>query len=214
MPPNPTQPAAVKPSAWLIGACLLAVYIVWGTTYFAINTFKGGSTQELQEFDVLIDVDGDGVADFDVFSIDIGRLIGPNFLATGEMVAAFVNLKTNALGVDFDAVAPTNSGTILLPVQASDIGVTTANPRFSYTVEAFDEFSNDTDSFPTSAKFNAFSSAVSTGDFELVNPNAAIGVTVSVNAAELAVTPALGFMIVSQDNKNGSQEVNLLAVKH
>jgi drug/metabolite transporter (DMT)-like permease len=37
MPPNPKQPAAVKPSAWLIGACLLAVYIVWGTTYFAIK---------------------------------------------------------------------------------------------------------------------------------------------------------------------------------
>ena len=37
MPPNPTQPAGVKPSAWLIGACLVAVYIVWGTTYFAIK---------------------------------------------------------------------------------------------------------------------------------------------------------------------------------
>jgi drug/metabolite transporter (DMT)-like permease len=30
-------PAAVKPSALLVGACLLAVYIVWGTTYFAIK---------------------------------------------------------------------------------------------------------------------------------------------------------------------------------
>src|SRR5471032_229005 len=29
--------AAVKPAAWLVGACLLAVYIVWGTTYFAIK---------------------------------------------------------------------------------------------------------------------------------------------------------------------------------
>ncbi|HEV7357888.1 MAG TPA: S8 family serine peptidase [Steroidobacteraceae bacterium] len=181
---------------------------------FAINTFKGWSTPELQEFDVLIDVDGDGMADFDVFSIDIGRLIGPNFLATGEMVAVIENLKTKGLVVDFDAFAPTNSGTILLPVLASDIGVTTANPRFSYTVESFDEFSNDQDSFPTSAKFNAFSSAVSTGDFETVAPNAAIGVTVTVNPAELAVTPPLGFMIVSQDNKNGAQEVNLLSVKH
>jgi minor extracellular serine protease Vpr len=149
-----------------------------------------------------------------VFSIDIGRLIGPNFLATGEMVAAIENLKTKALAVDLDAVAPTNSGTILLPVFASDIGVTTANPRFSYTVQSFDEFSNDQDSFPTSAKFNAFSSAVSTGEFAVVNPNAAIGVTVSVNPAELALTPALGFMIVSQDNKNGAQEVNLLSIKH
>ncbi len=59
------------------------------TLVFAINTFKGWSTPEEQEFDVLIDVDGDGMPDFDVFSIDIGRLIGPNFLATGEMVAAF-----------------------------------------------------------------------------------------------------------------------------
>ncbi len=29
--------AAAKPSAWLVGACLLAVYVVWGTTYFAIK---------------------------------------------------------------------------------------------------------------------------------------------------------------------------------
>ncbi len=97
---------------------------------------------------------------------------------------------------------------------ASDIGVTPANPRFSYTVESFDLFSSDQDSFPTSAKFNAFSSAVSTGDFAVVNPNAAVGVTVSVNPAEFAVTPPLGFMIVSQDNKNGAPEVNLLSVKH
>src|SRR5258707_13012826 len=36
MPLNSKHPAA-KPSAWLIGACLLTVYIVWGTTYFAIK---------------------------------------------------------------------------------------------------------------------------------------------------------------------------------
>lgn len=28
---------SAKPSAWVIGACLLIVYIVWGTTYFAIK---------------------------------------------------------------------------------------------------------------------------------------------------------------------------------
>jgi drug/metabolite transporter (DMT)-like permease len=30
-------PAVAKPPALLVGACLLAVYIVWGTTYFAIK---------------------------------------------------------------------------------------------------------------------------------------------------------------------------------
>lgn len=37
MPPDFKHSAAVKPTAWLIGACLLIVYIVWGTTYFAIK---------------------------------------------------------------------------------------------------------------------------------------------------------------------------------
>jgi drug/metabolite transporter (DMT)-like permease len=32
-----TTPAAYKASAWLIGVCLIIVYIVWGTTYFAIK---------------------------------------------------------------------------------------------------------------------------------------------------------------------------------
>jgi drug/metabolite transporter (DMT)-like permease len=35
MSPERKNPA--KPSAWLVGLCLLAVYIVWGTTYFAIK---------------------------------------------------------------------------------------------------------------------------------------------------------------------------------
>jgi drug/metabolite transporter (DMT)-like permease len=37
MSPNLKSPAAAKPSVWLLVACLLAVYIVWGTTYFAIK---------------------------------------------------------------------------------------------------------------------------------------------------------------------------------
>jgi drug/metabolite transporter (DMT)-like permease len=37
MPSDLKNVAAVKPAAWLVGACLLAVYIVWGTTYFAIK---------------------------------------------------------------------------------------------------------------------------------------------------------------------------------
>lgn len=37
MIPSFTKPAAYKASAWLIGACLIIVYIVWGTTYFAIK---------------------------------------------------------------------------------------------------------------------------------------------------------------------------------
>jgi drug/metabolite transporter (DMT)-like permease len=37
MSPDLKNPTAARPSAWLVGACLFAVYIVWGTTYFAIK---------------------------------------------------------------------------------------------------------------------------------------------------------------------------------
>jgi hypothetical protein len=178
---------------------------------FAINTYKAWNTPETQEFDVLIDVDGDGVPDFDVFSGDLGRVLAG--AANGQMVAFILNLKTGDLAADFLADARNNSSTILLPVEAADIGVPATNPRFSYTVQSFDLNSNDTDAFSQTASFNAYQSAVSTGDFEVVNPNAAIGVTVSVNPAEFAVTPPLGVMIVSEDNKNGPQQVELLNIK-
>jgi drug/metabolite transporter (DMT)-like permease len=35
--------AKPKPPAWLIGGCLFAVYIIWGTTYFAIKVAIEGS---------------------------------------------------------------------------------------------------------------------------------------------------------------------------
>jgi len=37
MTTQPKNPGAAKTSIWLIGACLVTVYIVWGTTYFAIK---------------------------------------------------------------------------------------------------------------------------------------------------------------------------------
>jgi hypothetical protein len=179
---------------------------------FAINTYKGWQTPETREFDVLIDSDGDGKPDYDVFSADFGNVVTGSF--NGEQVAFIVNLKTGDLSADFDAVAPLNASTILLPVVASSVGVTTANPRFKYTVQSFDLLSTDSDSFDTVAPFNAFQSAVTTGVLETVNPNKVVGVTVNVNRAEFAKTPPLGLMIVSPDNKNGVREVNLLNIKN
>jgi len=101
---------------------------------------------------------------------------------------------------------------MLLPVFASSIAVTSAAPRFSYWVETFDKFTNNSDSFDQAAPFNAFTNAVSTGQFATINPNAAVGVTVSVNPAEFAITRPRGFMIVTQDNKSGPREVNLISV--
>jgi hypothetical protein len=177
---------------------------------FAVNTYKGWSTPEQQEFDVVIDANNDGTPDFVVFSIDFGLIT--TGARTGQQVAAIVNLATGDLTADFFAVAATNSSTILLPVVAADVGITPANPRLSYTVLAFDLLSNDHDAFTGSAAFNAFNSSISNGQFVAVPPDAFVSVSVAIDPAEAAITPTRGLMIVTQDNKNGPKEADLITV--
>jgi minor extracellular serine protease Vpr len=179
---------------------------------FAVNMNEAWSNAATREFDVSIDVNGDGVADFVVVGIDIGLLFSPPSF-TGEVVAAVFDLTTGDGFIDFDAVAPTDGSTILLPVFASRLGLTPASPRFSYTVTAFELITGGQDAFAQAAKYNAFGSAISDGQFAGVNPNATVSVPVSVNSAEFALTPARGLMVVTQDNKNGSDEVNLVDIK-
>jgi subtilisin family serine protease len=178
---------------------------------FAINTFKGWSTPEQQEFDVPVDVNGDGAPDFVVFSVDFGLVTAGDF--NGQLITAVLDLNTGDLFADFFAIAPTNGSTILLPVLVSSLGLTAANPRLSYSAVGFDLLSDDQDEFAEVASFNAFNSAISNGDFIEVPPDAFISVLVTINPAEEAITPAKGLMIVTQDNKNGPREADLLTVR-
>jgi hypothetical protein len=63
------------------------------------------------------------------------------------------------------------------------------------------------------AAFNAFSSAISTGQFASVAPNATVSEPVAINPSEAAITAPLGYMIVTPDNKNGAQEAKLIRMK-
>ncbi len=178
---------------------------------FAVNTFAGWSTNELEEFDISVDVDGDGNADYVVFNEDFGLLQG--LARTGQVVAAIANLHTGGLAVDYAVTAPTDSSTILLPVLASHLGLTAANPRLSYTVTSFDLLSTDLDSFDDTAGFNVFTSSISTGLYYPVTPNQTFQAPIQINPLEYALTPMKGLMIVSQDNKNGASEALLLTAK-
>jgi len=158
---------------------------------FAINTFRGWSSPETQEFDVLIDSDGDGAPDFDVFNVDFGLL-------------------TAGVRDDFVGRAPTDASTIQLAVLAPSIGITPDHPRFRYTVSAFDLLSPDSDAFTGTGQYNAFSSAVNDAEFVTVAPGDSSLFTIRVDPAELAVTRARGWMVISEDNKNGAAEAQLL----
>ena len=88
----------------------------------------------------------------------------------------------------------------------------TASPRFAYHAVGFDLFTDNADEANGVAKFNPWTSAISNGDFQLVAPGGSASSAVSINPAEWALTPALGVMVATSDNKAGKNEAQLLGL--
>jgi minor extracellular serine protease Vpr len=178
---------------------------------FAVNTFGSPSNPATTVYDILLDVNGDGIPDYDVEGADLGTLT--TGLPNGELVVAVFNIATGAGVLEFFAAAPTDGTTVLLPLVAADVGITSSNPRFSYVSQTFDALIGTTDAITTTASFNAFNNSISTGAFVVLNPGTNASVPISIDAAEFAKTPALGEMVVSLDNfARGGRQAILLSV--
>src|SRR5439155_1431683 len=154
---------------------------------------------------------GDGNPDFDVVGIDLGLVLSGSF--SGEFVSLVVDLATGIVVGGFDAIAPTDNSTLLLPALASDMGLSAANPRFAYAALAFDSSTGAVDVMPGldaasgllvegAASFNAWTSSVSQGDLEALAAGASVTVPVSIDPAEWTFTPARGLMVVNIDDSN------------
>ena len=180
---------------------------------FAINTFKRFSSPERGEFDVLIDVNGDGKPDFDLVGVDRGMLSSPASF-TGQFVSALIDLNAKTAKIKFLADAATDNSTVLLPVLASDLGLSPTSPRFTYTETTYNIMNNTSATMPGSASFNAFAPSISNALLVPVAPNKVASVPVAIDPSEWAKTPALGLMVVVQDNLSGERQANLLPVKH
>ena len=203
--PNPT---ATNPTRKLIVA--------------AVNAWGRWNSASTQEFDLAIDVDGDGVPDYIVFTDDFGLVTTGSFdgrygvfvltLATGE-------LRSNG----FLASAPTDSSTVLVPFRSTDLCrpavpnkpippcLSNTNPRMAYQVAGFDLFSNAFSAPSGVGLYNPWNPAISQGDFFTLAPNATASSAVTINTAEFAFTPALGVMVVSTDNAAGANEAATLS---
>jgi len=102
---------------------------------FAINTngrrahpaYPGG-------FEVDIDTNGDGLADFAVYNSELGA-----FGTSGQTVVNVVDLATGAGGIYYYADADLNSGNIILTAPASVMGLTPGQ-TISFDVLAYDNY--------------------------------------------------------------------------
>src|SRR5581483_11604234 len=176
---------------------------------FAVNTWERFSNAAVNEYDILVDTNGDGVDDFLVFGADNGLVRTGS--RDGVFLSGVVNLTTGSLVLTSTAIATDNS-TVFIPVFSNRLGLSAASPRFSYHIDVFAGRDGTDDIGTTSATFNAFTPAISTGAFDAVAPGAAVVQPVSIDAAEWARTPALGLLVVGIDNAAGASEGILLGV--
>jgi subtilisin family serine protease len=168
---------------------------------FAVNTFDRFNTSAIGEVDIYIDSDGDGNADYVVYNTTSS--------ASGAPLSAVVNLKTGRVSAAYYAIAPTDGSTLLLPVRTSDIGLSRANPRMTYVAYGFNSY-GAINVVPGVGRFNAFSPAISNGDYVTLPAGGRTSVPVVVNAAEQALTPALGVLVVNQENNSGAPQGTVL----
>jgi minor extracellular serine protease Vpr len=188
------------------------------TIVFAVNTWDRWSNASTNEFDILVDVDpasanGD---DYAIVGADQGLVQANAF--NGRMAAFVFDLKAPIAptSVLFFATARTDSSTALLPISSTQLCVagnpclSEANPRFTYHTNGFDLRSDFADIVPGVGRYNAWSSSLSQGMFAPVPVGGGGAVPVTINPAEWALTPALGAMIVSLDNKAGKDEAALM----
>jgi hypothetical protein len=181
---------------------------------FAINTFDRFSTPSLGQFEILIDVNGDGKPDFDLVGIDLGLNGGGE---SSGLVAVLLDAKGNIVNA-YLTDAPTDGSTVLLPVLASDLGLTPDKPRFSYTEVTTNLGDGTSATMPGSASFNAFNPALSVpalwiypGFVAPVAPNTKVSVPVVIDPKEWGKTPSLGVMVVVEDNSSGNAQADLIS---
>jgi hypothetical protein len=185
---------------------------------FAVNTFDRWSNASTNEFDIYVDVDGDGVDDYVIVGIDQGLVQSGSF--NGRMGSFVFSTRSAGASLFFLATAPTDSSTAELPALSSQLCrpaepcLSASNPRVTYHAVAYDLINGGVNVVAGLAKYNVWSSAISQGGFATVAPHGTDQTNViSVNSAEWRRTPSKGLMIVTLDNKSGETEAQLIEVE-
>jgi minor extracellular serine protease Vpr len=175
---------------------------------FAVNTWGRWDNNAVDEYDILLDVDEDGTDDYAVVGADIGLVTAGSF--DGRMGAWVFDLASDTASVSFLASYRFTNGTTLLTVFASDIGLSSENPDFTYGAAAF-SLRDGTGDDPVSgrARFNAWSPAV-TGDYVTVAAGATARSNVRSDPNGVHAQSPLGLMVVSGDDRAGADEAQLI----
>jgi subtilisin family serine protease len=177
---------------------------------FALNLHDRYSNAASNEYDVPVDTNGDGKFDYLVFSYDSGLIRSGEADGNAEV---FVQTAAGELFPSgYMAQAPTDSSTLLLPVDASTLGLSSTAGAFRYSAASFGGYGGE-DEFSGWASYNPWAKAIADGDYVTVERNKTAEVSVAVDPAGLATQKPKGLMVVVFDNRSGAAEAQLLSVR-
>ncbi len=182
---------------------------------FLINTWGQAANQSVNEFDIPIDTNGDGVADFVVVGADLGHVLTGTF--DGRYGSFTFDAHTGTLVDAFFAEAPMNGSTVELPLLASDLGIspngngTGKKEGITYEVAAFSIVPGGMVDVTGSATIDPYAPSVSSGDFATIATGASATFTLTEHLPQQNHMTALGWLVASIDDANGAAQADEVA---
>ena len=181
---------------------------------FLINTWGQAASQSVNEFDIAIDTNGDGVADFIVVGADLGAVLTGSF--NGQFASFTIDAHTGWLVDAFSADAPMNGSVVELPALASELGLSqrangvgpVKKEGITYSVAAFSIVPGGFVDVTGSASINPYTPSVSSGDFASIAAGGSAAFTLSVDTDQQAKQAALGWLVASVDDANGAAQAD------
>ena len=137
---------------------------------FSVNTYDRWSNPSTNEFDIYVDVNNDGIDDYIVVGVDQGAVQTGTFNGRLGLVRLQHPKRRREHRLLRAGADGQRGGEHLRPLVAAlpcqRACLNAANPRFTYHAVSFDVTqTNPADEVDGSAKYNAWSPAISTGGF-------------------------------------------------
>lgn len=206
-PAGSSSPAAIR-------AVGIQSFPAFNALGIAISTHNRWSNGASAEFDVHVDVDGDGEVDYIIVGVDQGAVTTGVFNGT---VQPFVfSTRSGGASQFYAGDAPTDGTTQVMYVDFGQLcrsGEPCVDPSvpIEYAAVGFDLARGG--SFPAtgSSKFNLFDPPITQGDFLTLNPGATGTSIVQINSAAWATQPQKGILVLTHDNA-ANAEAQLIKV--
>ena len=185
-----------------------------GLGIFAIHTANTESNPSVNEWNVMLDTDGDEEPDYAVVGRDSGLVLRGE-VSGNDLLAVTVDLDTGEMVRAFSAFTALNSGMVLLPFQLADAGLAAGGQEeLSYTVGVVSlEVGRGEDLVDGTARFNPFTPPVETGQFSVTFAGAPAQWTATVDRTQLAETPVKGWLAVYRFNRGGTPQAQTIPLR-